>query len=105
MSYLAKFSKIVTQSTFGKGEEEEVFKRWIESDLIYNHSNTASLAWHEDHTIHSKLTQKIDDLQLEGSGFRFQEIEEVTLKIYKVNDIKASSWVELPPKQRTINQL
>ena len=26
LSYLAKFSKIVTQSTFGKGEEEEVFK-------------------------------------------------------------------------------
>ena len=102
MSYLAKFSKIVTQSAFGNGEKE-VFKRWIKSDLIYNHSNTASLASlasHEDHTIHNKLMQKLDDLQLEGSGFRFQEMEEVTLEIYKVNDIKASSWVELPPKYK-----
>ena len=105
LSYLAKFSKIViqsTQSAFGAfgNEEEEVFKRWIKSDLIYNHSNTASLASHEDHTIHSKLMQKIDDLQLEGSGFRFQEIEEVILEIYKVNDIKAFSWVELPLKYK-----
>ena len=99
LSYLAKFSKIVTQSAFGKGEEE-VFKRWIKSDLIYNHSNTASLASHENHTIHNKLLQKIDDLQLEGSGFRFQEIEEIILEIYEVNDIKASSWVELPPKYK-----
>ena len=44
--------------------------------------------------------QKIDDEQLEGSGFRFEEIEEVILEIYKVNDIKASSWVELPPKYK-----
>ena len=42
--------------------------------------------------------QKLDDEQLEGSGFVFQEIEEVTLEIYKVNDIQASSWVELPEK-------
>ena len=47
--------------------------------------------------------QKLDDLQLEGSGFRFQEMEEVTLEIYKVNDIKASSWVELPPKYKNNN--
>ena len=104
MSYLAKFSKIVTQSAFGNGEEE-VFIRWIKSDLIYNHSNTASLASHGDHTIHNKLVQKIDDLQLEGSGFRFQEIEEVTLEIFKVNDIKASLWVELPPKYKNIKTI
>ena len=42
--------------------------------------------------------QKTDDKQLEGSGFRFEEIEEVILEIYKVKDFKASSWVELPPK-------
>ena len=107
LSYLAKFSKIFTQSTqsafgaFGAfGNGEEVFKRWIKSDLIYNHSNTASLASHEDHTIHNKLMQNIDDLELEESGFRYQEIEEVILEIYKVNDIKASSWVEIPPKYK-----
>ena len=110
LSYLAKFSKIVTQSTqsafgaFGNGEEE-VFKRWIKSDLIYDHSNTASLASLEDHTIHNKIMQKIDNLQLEGSSFRFQEIEDVTLEIYKVNDIKASLWVELPPKYKNIKSI
>ena len=62
MSYLAKFLKIING-------EEEVFKRWIKSDLIYNNSTQQG--------IHNKLMQKIDDEQLEGSGFEFQEIEEV----------------------------
>ena len=30
----------------------------------------------------------------------FQEIEEVILEIYKVNDIQASSYIELPPKYK-----
>ena len=44
--------------------------------------------------------QKLDDEQLEGSGFQFQEIEEVILEIYKVRDIQASSYIELPPKYK-----
>ena len=84
MSYLAKFSKIING-------EEEVFKRWIKSDLIYNHTQQDS---------HNTLIQKLDDEQLEGSGFVFQEIEEVILEIYKVNDIQASSYIELPPKYK-----
>ena len=44
--------------------------------------------------------QKLDDEQLEGSGFVFQEIEEVILEIYKVIDIQASSYIELPPKYK-----
>ena len=35
LSYLAKFSKIVNG-------EEEVFKRWIKSDLTYNHTQQDS---------------------------------------------------------------
>ena len=84
LSYLAKFSKIVNG-------EEEVFKRWIKSDLIYNHTQQDS---------HNTLMQKLDDEQLEGSGFQFQEVEEVILEIYKVNDIQASSYIELPPKYK-----
>ena len=49
---------------------------------------------------HNTLMQKLDDEQLEGSGFVFQEIEEVILEINKVNDIQASSWVELPGKYK-----
>ena len=85
LSYLAKFSKIVNG-------EEEVFKRWIKSDLLYNNSTQQE--------IHNKLMQKLDDEQLEGSGFQFQEIEEVILEIYKVNDIQASSYIELPGKYK-----
>ena len=85
LSYLAKFSKIING-------EEEVFKRWIKSDLIYNNSTQQE--------IHNKLMQKIDDEQLEGSGFQFQEIEEVILEIYKVRDIHASSYNEIPGKYK-----
>ena len=84
LSYLAKFSKIVNG-------EEEVFKRWIKSDLTYNNTQQ---------DIHNTLMQKLDDEQLEGSGFVFQEIEEVILEIYKVNDIQASSYIELPGKYK-----
>ena len=81
MSYLAKLSKHING-------EEEVFKRLVKSDLTYNHMQQ---------DLHNSLLQKLDDEQLEGSGFQFREIEEVILEIYKVNDIQAPSWVELPP--------
>ena len=81
LSYLAKFSKTVNG-------EEEVFKRWIKSDLIYNHMQSTFVTQQDTH---NTLMQKLDDEQLEGSGFVFQEIEEVILEIYKVNDIQASS--------------
>ena len=88
LSYLAKFIKTVT---FGYGEEEVVFKRWIKSDLMYKNIQPDT---------HNTLMQTLDDEQLEGSGFVFQEIEEVILEINKVNDIQASSWVELPGKHK-----
>ena len=95
LSYLAKFSKIVNG-------EEEVFKRWIKSDLIYNHlqSGTQQSCLSVQQCTHHTLIQKIDSLQLEGSGFQFQEIEEVILEIYRVRDIQASSYIELPGKYK-----
>ena len=87
LRYLAKFSKIVN----GK----EVFKRWIKSDLINNHLQSGT-----QQDTHNTLMQKLDDEQLEGSGFQFQEIEEVILEIYKVKDIQASSYIELPEKYK-----
>ena len=44
--------------------------------------------------------QKLDDEQLEGSGFELNGIVNVILEIYKVKDTQASSWVELPEKYR-----
>ena len=44
--------------------------------------------------------QNLDDEQLEGSGSVLNGIVNVILEIYKVNDIEASSWVELPEKYK-----
>ena len=83
MSYLAKFSKY--------GEEENVFHKWVKSDVNYNHTQDS---------IHKSLMQKLDDEQLEGSGFVLNGIVNVILEIHKVNDIQASSYIELPEKYK-----
>ena len=83
LSYLAKFSKIVNG--------EEVFKRWVKSVLNYNYL---------DQDVHNASMQKLDDEQLEWSGFVFQEMKEVILEIYNIIDIQASSYIELPPKYK-----
>ena len=83
--YLARFTKIVDG-------EKEVFKKWGQSDLTYNHM--------QQEDVHNTFMQELDDEQLEGSGFQFQEIEEVIFEIHEVNDIQAFSWVELPPKYK-----
>ena len=90
MKCLAKFSKTVDG-------EEEVFIRWEKSDLMYNHTQSA---FGTNENVHNSLVQKLDDEQLEGSGFVFQCIVDVILEIHKVIDIQASSWVELPEKYK-----
>ena len=91
MSYLAKFSKYING-------EEIVFRKGVESDFNYNHTNP-------DHTIHNTLMQKLDDEQLEGSGFVLNGIVNAILEIYKVNDIQDSSWVELPEKYKNTKSI
>ena len=90
LSYLAKFSKIVSG-------EEIVFHKWVKSDFNYNHTQ---IAFGTNPNIHNILMQKLDDEQLEGSGFVLNGIVNVILEIYKVNDIQAPSWVELPQKYK-----
>ena len=90
LSYLAKFSKYING-------EEIVFHKWGKSDFNYNHTQ---IAFGTNPKIHNILMQKIDDEQLEGSGFVLNGIVNVILEIYKVNDIQPSSWVELPEKYR-----
>ena len=94
MSFLAKFSKYINGQSFA---EEVVLHKWVKSDFNYNHTNHHTFP---DHTIHNILTQKIDDQQLEGSRFMLNGIVNVILELHKGNDIKASSWVELPPKYK-----
>ena len=102
LSYLAKFSKIVNGQSFA---EEVVFHKWVKSDFNYNHAQlrTQLVATHALGTnpnIHNILMQKLDDEQLEGSGFVLNGIVNVIMEVYKVNDIQASSWVELPEKYK-----
>ena len=94
LSYLAKFSKIVNG-------EENVFHKWVKSDFNYNHTQIAAAhAFGTNPNIHNILMQKLDDEQLEGSGFVLNGIVNVIMEVYKVNDIQASSWVELPEKYK-----
>ena len=86
LSYLAKFSKYING-------EEVVFHKRVKSDFNYNHTQDSIRA-----ALHKTLMQKIDDEQLEGSDFVLNGIVNVILEINKVNDIQASSWVELPEK-------
>ena len=87
-SYLAKFSK------YG---EEVVFHKWVKADFNYNHMQST---FGTNLNVHNSLMQKLDDEQLEGSGFVLNGIVNVILEIHKVNNIQASSWVELPEKYK-----
>ena len=44
--------------------------------------------------------QKLDDEQLKGRGFVLNGNVNVIMEVYKVNDIQASSWVELLEKYK-----
>ena len=90
LSYLAKFSKYISG-------EEVVFHKWAKSDFNDNHTQSAVGSYENVHNI---LMQKLDDEQLEGSGFVLNGIVNVIMEVYKVNDIQASSWVELPEKYK-----
>ena len=88
LSYLAKFSNYING-------EEIIFHKWVKSDFNYNHTQ---IAFDTNLNFHISLMQKLDDEQLEGSGFVLNGIINVIMEVYKVNDIQASSWVELPEK-------
>ena len=92
---MANFSKIVNG-------EENVVHKWVKSDLYYNHMQST---FGTNHTIHNTLMQKLDDEQLEGSGFVLKGIVNVILDIYKVNDIQASSYIELPEKNKNTKSI
>ena len=94
LSFLAKFSKYINGQSFA---EEIVFHKWVKSDFNYNHTQ---IAFGTNPNVHNILMQKLDDEQLEGSGFVLNGIVNVIMEVYKVNDIQASSWVELPEKYK-----
>ena len=91
MSYLAKFSKYINGQSFAQSfAEEVVFHKWVKSDFNYNHTQDS---------IHNTLLQKLDE-HLKRSGFVLNGIVNVILEIYKINDIQAFSYIELPEKYK-----
>ena len=48
---------------------------------------------------------KFGHIQKERSGFVFQGIKHLVSEIYKVNLMKASSYIELPENYKRISQL
>ena len=94
LSYLAKFSKIVNG-------EENVFHKWVKSKFNSNHmQSTFGTQDSIRAALLNTLMQNLDDEQLEGSGFVQNSIVNIILETYKVNDVQASSWVELPEKYK-----
>ena len=63
---------------------------WSISDWYYNHEKFDFSNWEH----------QIENEQLEGSGFIKQYINQIEIEVYKIKDIKASSWVELPEKYK-----
>ena len=90
LSYLAKFSKYING-------EEVVFHKWVKSGFNDNHIQST---FGTNLNVHNSIMQKLDDEQLEGSGFVLNGIVNVIMEVNKVNDIQASSWVELPEKYK-----
>ena len=80
----------------GRASQKKLyFHKWVKSDFNYNHTQDSIRA-----ALHISLMQKLDDEQLEGSGFVLNGIINVKLEIYKVNDNQASSYIELPEKYK-----
>ena len=75
LSYLAKFSKIVNGQS---SAEEVVFHKWVKSDFNYNNKQST---FGTNLNVHNILLQKLDDEQLEGSGFVLSGFVNVILAI------------------------
>lgn len=104
--FVCNFSKAVG---LDGGEEEQV----AESQLIYMHSKTKSIdsenqaASYFTNYVSLDVKNRIDDIQLRGSGFTLAEIVELNVQISRYNSLAGSSFIELPKylksKQAIIN--
>ena len=75
-----------------KSNGEKIYN-WSSSNWYYNHETFKYNEWEN----------QIENEQLAGSGFskeRFISDIEIIMEVYKIKDIKASSWVELPEKYK-----
>ena len=74
---------------------EDVFSRWIKSNMMHNY---------DSNDFHQQMLECVDDEQLEGSSFLFQNITDVIIDFYRTRDFSASSYIELPKKYKNSKQ-
>ena len=75
--------------------KQEIFFKWSISGWYYNHESFVFSNWEH----------QIENEELEGSGFSKQFVKEIQVEVYKIKDIKASSYVELPKKYKNCKSI
>ena len=86
----------------------EYLKESTEKNIEFHFTNKYSLLLNLDEfeDIYSELTDyfinSIEEAQLRGSGFKFINIVKTRLKIIEINQLRGSSYIELPFKNKNI---
>ena len=74
--------------------DDQILERKIATDMI---TNQTQIQFEEgDHNIAHILNQRADNVELQGSGFDFQQIIELSIHMYLISDVKGKSYVKLP---------
>lgn len=90
--FVAKFEKKVLTEN---GEQIESQKMYLHTDAEIIDFET-DLRTFYDQRIFAAIDQKIDDVQLRGSGFRLAEILELNVQINSFDPCSGSSYIPLP---------
>ena len=80
--------RVLAWIKYGKGEEN--IDNCSISDWLYNHEQFVFNNWQH----------QIENEELRGSGLEKKYITQIEIEIYKIKEIKASSWIELPPEYK-----
>ena len=83
-------------------EKKMYFTNGYKSDFNYNHILST---FGTNLNVHNSLMQKLDDEQLEGSGFVLNGIVNIIMEVYKVNDIQVLRGLSCQKIIKIINQL
>ena len=59
---------------------------------------------YDSNDFHQQMLECVDDEQLEGSSFLFQNITDVIIDFHRTRDFSASSYIELPKKYKNSKQ-
>ena len=72
--------------------DDQILERKIATDMITN--QTQIQFEEDDHNTALILNQRAHNVELEGSGFDFQHIIELSIHMYLISDVKGKSYVK-----------